>query len=383
MRSIEKRKIQGATDPFRSAFFSVSFFAVMLVGCAAPGMQMNLSASDKETTEKVGNLNVTLRPLSPEVIRQVGARPLDTTGLGELLTVEHQPYRIGAQDVLLVTIWEHPELTQPLGQYRTDAATGQVVDEEGFLFFPYAGKLQVKGLTTVQVREMLTQTLSKVLQNPQIDVKVVSFRSQKMFIGGEVKNPGVYPITEVPMTLSEAVGRAGGFLSSADASRIVLTRGEKIYKLDFQRLISSPGRYSQILMQEGDVLHISSRDEEKVYLLGELRSPRALPLFNGNLSLAQALSEGGGLESFTADARSIFVIRSGTEEDQVDVYHLDARNPAALVLADKFALIPRDIVYVDAVGMAHWNRMINLLLPTANLIKGTTDAAVNVKTLSK
>jgi len=363
--------------------FALSFLVATLSSCVAPGMKLNVTPDGEEKEEKIGEMRVTLRSINPAVVINQGKRQLDTTGLGELLQTNGEAYRLGPQDIILVTAWEHPELTQPLGQYRTDAATGQVIDNEGYFFFPYAGKVMVKGLTTGEVREMLTTILSKVLQNPQVDVKVTSYRSQKVFISGEVKAPGVYPITDVPMTIAEAVGRAGGFTPISDASRLLLTRNDHTYLLDFQRLMNSPGNFSKLQMRDGDILHVSSRDEEKVYLLGELRSPKALALYNGKLSLAQAISEAGGLESLTANAHAVYVIRSGIADDQVDVFHLDARNPTALVLADKFDLRPRDIVYVDAVGLAHWNRMISLLLPTVTLIRTGTDIAVDAKTLSK
>ncbi|MFN8010142.1 MAG: polysaccharide biosynthesis/export family protein [Holophagaceae bacterium] len=351
----------------------------LLTACAAPGMKMTMQAGSKATVERVDGVAVTLRPLNAATVKALAPRGARLEDLEPLLAEKPAPYLIGPQDVLLVTIWEHPELTQPLGQFRNDAATGQVVDEEGNIFFPYVGMLPVKGLTASQVRLKLYQSLSRVLKNPQIDVKITAFRSQKVFIAGEVRTPGITNVTDVPMTLSEAITRAGGLLPSADDSRLLLTRGDRTWALNFHEMMNKGGRYGQLLLKDGDNIRVPGRDEEAVYLMGEMRAPRAMPLFHGRLSLARALADSGGMDNLTAHASSVYVLRAGATDNAVDVYHLDARHPTALVMADRFDLQPRDIVYVDAGTLVRWNRVVTLLMPTFTAIAGP---AANVKTLS-
>jgi len=350
----------------------------LLTACSAPGMKLNMDAGKRASTTVVDGLTVTLHPLNPQTVRTQGARPTPQVDLEPLLAEKPGPYLIGPGDVLLVTVWEHPELTQPLGQFRSDAATGQVVDEEGNIFYPYVGMLPVRGLTVTQVRTKLFVQLSRVLKNPQIDVKITGFRSQKMYVGGEVRIPGVLYATDVPMTLPEAVTRAGGLLPTADDSRVLLTRGDRVWSLNFHDLMAKGGRHSQILLKDGDSLRVPARDEETVYLLGEMRVPRAQPLFHGRLSLARALAEAGGIEQLSSDAHSIYVLRAGRGDNAVDVFHLDSRNPVALVMADRFELQPRDIVYVDAGTLVRWNRVVSLILPTFQTLAGS---AANVKNL--
>jgi polysaccharide export outer membrane protein len=351
----------------------------LLTACTAPGMKMTLSAGSKPTLERIDGMAVTLRPLNAATLRATPPRAAHLEELEPLLAEKPGAYLIGPQDVLLVTVWEHPELTQPLGQFRSDAATGQVVDEEGNIFFPYVGMLPVKGLSASQVRVKLYQALSRVLKNPQIDVKVTAFRSQKVFIAGEVRTPGITNITDVPMTLSEAITRAGGLLPTADDSRLLLTRGDRTWTLNFHEMMNKGGRYAQMLLKDGDNIRVPGKDEEAVYLMGELKAPRAMPLLHGRLSLARALADSGGMDNLTAHASSVYVLRAGATESAVDVYHLDARSPAALVMADKFELQPRDIVYVDAGTLVRWNRVVSLLLPTFTAI---ANPAATAKTLS-
>ncbi len=356
---------------------------LLLSACTAPGMKMDMKASSHPTTTKVDGLNVNLLPLNTEVLNAQAPRSLEAASFSELLADKFQPYRVGPQDVLLVTVWDHPEITLPLGQFRSDAATGMVVDEDGSLYFPYVGKIAVTGLTISQVRDALTSSLAKVLQKPQVDVKMLSFRSQKVYVGGEVKSPAVYNVTDVPFTLTEAVNRAGGFLPTANDSQMLLTRGTQSWKLDFRTLMASGNRIGQIILKDGDSLYVPNSQEEPVYLMGELARPGTLPLSHGNLSLAQAISDVGGVLATSADASSIYVIRQASAANSVDVYHLDARNPTAMVLADRFRLNPRDIVYVDAGSLVRFSRVMSLVLPTFSAITTTAITAAEIRYLRR
>jgi polysaccharide export outer membrane protein len=355
--------------------------ALGLTACSSPGMKLDARPDGKGGATKMGDLKVTLQPLDPATLQALASRKAAVDPLQELMSEGIPAYQVGPQDVLLVTVWDHPEITLPLGEYRTDAATGMVVDEQGFLYFPYLGKVQVAGMTTSQVREMLIAQLDKVIQRPQVDVKVIAFRSQKVYIGGEVKTPGVFTVTDVPFTLAEAVNRAGGFLPTADDSRILLTRGNQTWRLDFHALLATGNRIGKILLKPGDSLHVPNANEEPVYLLGELQRPGILPLIHGKLSLAQALTEAGGILGTSADARSIYVIRQGGAPDAVDVFHLDARNPTAMVMADRFALNPRDVIYVDAGSLVRFNRVMSLVLPTVATITQASLAANEIRYL--
>jgi polysaccharide export outer membrane protein len=97
--------------------------------------------------------------------------------------------------------------------------------------------------------------------------------------------------------------------------------------------------------------------------------------------LAQAINETGGIQSASADARSIYVIRQAEKANSVDVYHLDARNPTAMVLADRFVLRSRDIVYVDAGTLVRFNRVMSMLTPTISTVIQTGLTAAEIKYL--
>jgi polysaccharide export outer membrane protein len=140
-------------------------------------------------------------------------------------------------------------------------------------------------------------------------------------------------------------------------------------------------RIDQIVLKNGDALHVPNSKEEPVYMLGELVKPGTMPLVHGSLSLAQAIAEAGGIQSLSADARSIYVIRQTKVANAVDVFHLDARNPTTMVLADRFRLNPHDIVYVDAGTLVRFGRVMNLLLPTVQTVTSTALTGVAIHNL--
>ena len=288
-------------------------------------------------------------------------------------TLPELDYRIGPLDQVQVVVWEHPELTSPMGQYQP---AGQKVTTEGTLFYPYAGELKVAGLTAQELRKEITKRLSdKILNDPQVDVRVTGYHSRKAFVTGAVNKPGYVHFDENPMTIPDVLAEVGGFDEKADPSFVQLRRGNKVYNIDYIRSFNNNVAIDRILVKPGDQIFVPLRSDterdRKVYVLGEV-GRQGVVRMNYNLSLAEAISASGGLQVQYASPKDIYVIRN-TSDAKVDIYQLDAKNAMALALADRFELNPRDIVYVDASGIATWNRLISLITPTMGLIRQGID----------
>ena len=126
-----------------------------------------------------------------------------------------------------------------------------------------------------------------------------------MYLDGEVKQPGLQPINDIPMTLLEALNRAGGLLPTADQSRIALERGEARYRINLRDLVRKDINPGSIMLAPGDIVRVASRDESKVFVSGEVVTPRALTMHDGRLTLNEALGETGGISPLSGDARQI------------------------------------------------------------------------------
>lgn len=120
-------------------------------------------------------------------------------------------YRISPGDVLSVVVWEHPQLSLPLGPNRTAEEAGNRVYSDGTIFYPYIGKLDVKGKTVGEVRTLISDGLKKVIPDPQVDVSVASFSSEnQVYVLGEISNPGPLVLGMGRLSLTDAIASSGG-----------------------------------------------------------------------------------------------------------------------------------------------------------------------------
>lgn len=295
----------------------------------------------------------------------------ETQDLSKLVVANPPSYTIDRGDILSIVVWDHPELggtvvTQAGAPDQSNSAatpSGFVVDHAGRVQFPFAGALKLAGLTEDQARDLLASKLARYIANPNVTLRVQAYRSKRVYIDGEVKSPGLQVINDIPMTLMEALNRAGGLLPTADQSRLALERGDERYRLDLRALVQKGINPGNIMLAPGDVVRVHSRDESKVFVSGEVVTPRALTMHNGRLTLNEALGESGGVSPISGDARQVYVVRKSAEG--VRVYQLDARVTGAMALAEGFELHPKDVVYVAASPLANWHRNLSLLIPGA------------------
>lgn len=291
----------------------------------------------------------------------------------KLLTDVPPPYAIGKGDVLQIVVWDHPELAAASGAAPTqsqsrpaDPAAGFIVDQSGDITFPYAGTIHVAGVRPEEAQKRLTLALGKYFVKPQVTVRMASYRAHEVYVDGEVRTPGVVALNDVPMSLYEAISRAGGFADTADQSDLVLVRGGETYRIDMTQILSSGLAPSRLYLKAGDMLRVTARDENDVYVMGEVNKPiSAIPQRNGRITLADALSQAGSVNAATADAAQMFVIR-GALNSTTQVFHLDGRSPVAMLVAKEFDLQPKDVVYVDGNGLVRFSRVLSLLLPAIN-----------------
>lgn len=246
------------------------FTAVCLCSCHTPGSYMTPADMKKPLVSQGKHVYPNFIPITPD-----------------LLVNRQNPheYRVGPQDILTIIVWNHPELTIPSMQTTSENVniftrlndtnnnpTGILVDEYGKVFFPLAGKLKVAGLTVDQIRSHLAQRLTKYIRNPQVSVRVTAFRNKLVYILGEVARPGIQPITDMPMTLMDALNQAGGIdKESSDAHYIYVIRGNFIRPCVYWLDASSPGA---VLMAEN--FQLRARDILLVTTAGVSRYSRVV-----------------------------------------------------------------------------------------------------------
>ena len=375
----------------RALLFLSTALVITLAGCTiTPGSHLSrdLTPETVEPTESRDIFGVPLGNKLPETgveARQVLITPALTASLAEAKTEAREEekkeeasieassssvyeYRIESGDVLSVIVWDHPELTAPFGSFNSAGEQGNVVREDGTIYYPFVGSVQAAGRTALEIRDELAVRLAKFIESPQLDVRVAAYRSQRFFVAGAVLQPGTFPVTDIPLTLVDAINLAGGLDGEADLFDVRLTRrGENsdistvvpLYEILFEGDLSKNYR-----VQHGDVIHVAPNERRQVFVLGEVIEPQSLPVTNRPLSLTQALATVGGIQESRADGRGVYVIRGTDSPDKVDVYQLDISQAWALALGDQFILEPRDVVYVTAAPITRWNRWVSNVLPS-------------------
>ncbi len=339
-----------------------------------------------DTYQNINEL-VNIYPVTPKTIHLYKAKNV-TPLLSKTADTNKKDYvyQVGVGDILNITVWDHPQLTTPAGTFRSPAETGFWVQSTGNIFYPLIGLIQVAGKNVEQIRELITNKLSSLIRSPQVDVNVASFLSQRVYVTGEVKNPGNIPITNIPLTLIDAINKSGGLNPEADWKNVTLTRQGKTDKLSVYALMQQGDMSQNALLYNDDIIHIPRNDKLKVFVMGEVVKPAALTIQRYGMSLTEALAEVGGINQISADATGIFVIRKSqtsevrtfTSQKFADIYQFNLQHAASFILTNSFSIEPNDIVYVTATPLSIWNRVIQNLLPSISTLNLTSDILYNI-----
>lgn len=199
-------------------------------------------------------------------------------------------YLIGAQDALVITSYDQNDLS---GRF--------VVQTDGTFTFPLVGPVRAGGLTIRQFETLLRQELidGGFFKNPQITVAVDQYRSRKIYVLGEVKKPGVLPVSGT-MRLVEALAMAESLLPTAGPEVVIIPAGgdssagndARAMRIRLADLESGNGAMN-VPLNDGDTILVPRA--EQVYVFGHVKSPGAYPVREDEMTVLQALSLAGGV----------------------------------------------------------------------------------------
>ena len=177
---------------------------------------------------------------------QQGQAPSTGVKTSGAVMADSDKYVIGPEDVLSVHVW------------KEDALTRQVlVRSDGKISLPLIDEIQAAGLTPFQLKERLTARLKEFLDNPSVSVIVMEANSQKVYVSGEVKTPGVYQLRG-ETTLLQVIPIAGGFTEWADQKKVLIIRkeGEKDRRIvvNYKKIVSGEDMSANIVLKPGDTI---------------------------------------------------------------------------------------------------------------------------------
>ncbi|MEM7189656.1 MAG: polysaccharide biosynthesis/export family protein [Pseudomonadota bacterium] len=240
-----------------------------------------------------------------------------------------EPYLIGIADVLLLSFDSTAATLEQLSGLITAQSKRQgfVVQDDGAIAIPTAGRVRVAGLTLQDAEAMIFQALVNANIDPTFSLEIAEFNSQRVSVGGSVRAPALVPVTLKPLYLHEAVSAAGGLaIADPDVAKIQLFRGGSTYQISANRFLSDPGM-RQILLRDGDSVFVASEFDEE----------RARARFEEQLSIRREVQTQAQVEAQIA--------ATAATREQNEIRKLDAERQLFL---DRLELgaVKRDYAYL-------------------------------------
>nr|WP_218949090.1 polysaccharide biosynthesis/export family protein [Acinetobacter sp. YH12117] len=348
-------------------------FLVTASGCAVTsGLQTyDLPAEGVYRTDLGTSVNV-VRLTQDTVLGLQPAVQNIQQAYAHLFTQSHRNYNLSPGDILSIYLWAYPEITPPTNTISNEQAiqaNGYQIDQSGYIQFPIIGRYKAAGKSLSQVNRELRSQLSRYLKTPDVVARVLSYQGQRYSVQGNVMKGGQFYLSDQPTSVYTALGLAGGVnAQQGNNASITLVRQGQTYHLNSIELEQAGFSLHNLLIQPNDTLYVNSRENQKIYVMGESGKNQSLPLRDQGMSLSDVLGESLGLNPLSASRSKIYVLRSQPSGAQTEVYHLDLTSIADFGLANQFKMRSNDIVYVDASGLARWQRVVNQLIPFSSVV---------------
>jgi polysaccharide export outer membrane protein len=253
-------------------------------------------------------------------------------------TTAFTDYVVGPQDVLNITSYDQADLS---GKFALEA--------DGTFTYPMIGRVKAGGLTLRGVEGAIKKQLidDGYFKNPQITVAVDTYKSQRVFIVGEVRTPGTYPLSG-NTNLVEALARAGSTLPGASGDAIIVHAGEDaagptlptqtdgadIVRVNLRELENGAFELNTLL-RDGDTIFVPRA--QAVYVYGQVRTPGAYNLQQQSTTVLQALSLAGGVTDRGSTSRIKIIRIVDGEKKELKTKLTDIVQPGdTIVITERF-----------------------------------------------
>lgn len=304
--------------------------------------------------------------------------------------------RIGVGDTVIVNVFEAAAgglFSQPVstadstGQHSATVPP-QVVQRDGTITVPYAGQIAVVGKTTPEVEKEVVDKLTGKAIEPQAIVTISQPIFSSITVTGEAVKGGRLPLSTKGDRLMDVIADAGGITSPANQTFLELTRRNKTVRVPFQTVLNNPRE--NIYARPGDTLTVIKYPLSYTAFGATLRNNN-IQFDALGISLEEAVAQAAGLADDRADPEGVFVFRyeplavvrdfPGLTPSQAalnlvpTVYVINMRDPASLLLARRFSMHDKDILYVS-------NSPLNDLQKLLGIVSTVTGPVISVGTLA-
>lgn len=350
-----------------SLFLTISF---LFSGCAiTSGLQTyDLPEQGAYTTEQGSELSII--KLNQNIISSFNTNfENKIDDISHLFNHRSSEYRLSPGDVLSIQFWAYPELTPPIAGQNSNQVLGFTIDQNGSVYLPLIGKIRLADKTLTVVNQLLKTRYSKYLKHPDVIARVLAYEGQRYFVNGQVEKSGQYNLNTQPISLYTALSAAGGIkVESGDNASIQLIRHGRSYELNIFELEKQGFSPHNLLIQPNDTIFVGTKQNQKLYVLGEANKTKSLEIREQGMTLSDVLGESEGINPLSASAAKIYVMRTDLQSKQSTVYHLNLMDFGNFGLANQFKMQKNDIVYIDATGLTRWQRIVGQIVPFAGAV---------------
>ena len=344
--------------------------SLLFTGCAiTSGLQTyDLPAQGQYKTDQ--GAEVSVLQLTQQNIPTISLNTQHNSAqITELFHHRQKAYTLSSGDVLSIQLWAYPEITPPVQDIANAKSIGYPIDSNGNIQLPLVGQLHVAGKTLAETNRYIRSQFARYLKHPDVVVRVLSYEGRRYFVNGQVMRSGQYTLNDQQISVYTALGMAGGVdTKTGDNTNIQLIRNGQTYNLNAIALERQGLSLHNLLIQANDTLFVNTRQDQKLYVMGESSRSQALALRDQGMMLSDVLGESEGINPLSASAARIFVMRTNLNSKTSTIYHLNLSNLGNLALANQFPMQKNDIVYIDATGLTRWQRVVNQIIPFSSAL---------------
>lgn len=343
-----------------------------MTGCAITSGLQTYDLPDEGVYQTDLGTQVNVVKLTQETLPAVQPAQINQQSFANLFQARHQNYTLSAGDILSIYLWAYPEITPPTNTINNEEAiksNGYQIDQNGYIQFPVIGRYKAAGKSLTQVNQELRSQLSRYLKTPDVVARVLSYQGQRFSVQGNVMKGGQFALSDQPTSVYSALGMAGGVNTQlGDNTAITLVRNGQTYNLNAIELEKAGFSLHNLLIQPNDTLYVNSRENQKIYVMGESGKNQSLPMRDQGLTLSDAIGESLGLNPLSASRTKIYVVRSSPNHPMTEIYHLNLTSIGDFGLANQFKMRSNDIIYIDASGLTRWQRVVNQVIPFSSAL---------------
>lgn len=353
-----------------TSLFTILAISVSFSGCAiTSGLQTyDLPEQGQYKTDQGAELSVV--QLNQNNIPNLNlANQENSNNVVSLFHHQQNIYRLSPGDILSIQLWAYPEITPPIQDVNNVKAIGYPIDPNGNVQLPLVGSVRIAGKTLAETNRFLHNQFAKYLKHPDVVVRVLSYEGRRYFVNGQVVRSGQYTLNDQPISIYTALGQAGGIdTKTGDTTNIQLIRNGQTFNLNTIQLEKQGLSLHNLLIQPNDTIYVNTKQDQKLYVMGESNKSQALALRDQGMTLSDVLGESEGISPYSASAARIYVMRTDLITKKSTIYQLNLSSLGNLALANQFAMKKNDIVYIDATGLTRWQRIMNQIVPFSSAL---------------